>query len=99
MLLRARLLLTLVAALNDKHIRALVIASLVATCRLAPPRHRLTSARGLTFHTTVRGVDRVHRNAAVGRANALPAIASGFADRDIFVVGVANLADGRHALD
>jgi hypothetical protein len=59
----------------------------------------VTSARGLTFTTTVRVVDRVHRDTAVGRANTLPAIASGLADGDVLVVCIANLADGRHAFD
>src|SRR5580693_1085905 len=59
----------------------------------------MTSARGFAFATTVRVIDRVHRNTAVGRANALPAVASGFADGNIFVVRVADLADGCHALD
>src|SRR5258705_7261903 len=71
----------------------------MSACRLAPGSDRVTSARGLTFSTTVRVVDRVHRDTAVGGANTLPAIASGLADGDVLVVGVANLANGRHALD
>jgi len=59
----------------------------------------VTSARGLTFTTTVRVIDGVHRNTAVGGTNTLPAVATSLADRDVLVVSVANLADGRHALD
>src|SRR6202034_2644482 len=91
-------LLALIPARHDKHIGPLVITSLIATSRLTPRRHWMTSARGLTFTTTVRVIDRVHRNAAVGWANALPPVASSLTNRDILVIGIANLANGRHAL-
>src|ERR1700731_943820 len=89
----------LAAAADDEHIGPLVVTGLVATRRLSPRSNRVTTARGLTFTTTVRVVDRVHRDTAVGRANALPAVASRLADGDVLVIGVAHLADGRHALD
>ena len=59
----------------------------------------MTAAGGLTFTTTVRVVDRVHRNAAVGGLDATPAVRAGLADGHVLVVRVANLADRRHALD
>src|ERR1700722_2977584 len=101
-LLRARLGVSqklLAAAVDDEHIGPLVVAGLISAGRLAPWGYRVTSARGLTFTTTVRVIDRVHRNTAVRRTNALPAVASGLTDRDILVVRVANLANRRHALD
>src|SRR5580698_11494237 len=101
-LLRARLgiafttgLLLLGATVDDKYVRPLVVAGLVSAGRLAPWGDRVTSARGLTFTTTVRVIDRVHRDTAVGGPNTLPAIASGFADGNVLVVGVSDLADGR----
>ena len=57
----------------------------------------MTTARGLTFTTTVRVIDRVHRDTAVGRTNTLPAITSSLTDRDVLVIGVADLAHRRHA--
>src|ERR1035437_3573002 len=92
-------LFALVAARDDEGIRALVVTRLVSTRRLAPWSYRMTSAGSLAFATTVRVVDRVHGDTAVRRIDALPAIASGLADGDVLVVGVANLADGRHAFD
>ena len=83
---------------DDELIGPLVVARLVAACRLAPRGHRMTSAGGLAFAAAVRMVDRVHGHAAVGRANAQPAVASGLADRNVLVIGVADLADRRHAL-
>jgi hypothetical protein len=46
----------------------------------------------------VRVIDRVHRNAADVRAMALPAIATGFADRDVLMLGIADGTDGRATL-
>src|SRR5665213_4424513 len=63
---------------HDEFVGALVVARLVAARRLAPRRHRMASARGLAFAATVRVIDRVHRNAAVMRALAHPALAAGF---------------------
>src|SRR4051812_10397652 len=59
----------------------------------------MTAARGLAFTTAVRVIHRVHHDAAVGRLDSHPALAPGFADGDVLVIGVANLADGRHAID
>src|SRR3984885_493962 len=96
----AEMLFSLLAApLHDEDIRPLVVAGLVSAGRLAPGGNRVTAARGLAFTTTMRVVDRVHRDTAVGGANTLPAVASGLTDGLIFVFGVAYLADGRHAVD
>src|SRR6185312_4208664 len=91
-------LFALVTPRHNEHIRALVVPRLVTTRRLTPRRHRVTSARGLTLTTAVRMVDRVHRHTTVGWANTLPAVASGLSDRHILVIGIANLANRRHAL-
>src|SRR5450759_3297634 len=89
----------LAAAVDDELVGALVIARLVAARRLAPRRHRVTSARGLAFAAAVRVVDRVHGHAAIVRTLAQPARAPGLADGNVFVVQVANLPDRRHAID
>ena len=54
---------------------------------------------GLALATTVRVVDRVHRQAADGGADAQPAALARLADADDLVLDVAELADGRAALD
>src|SRR5580658_9442767 len=53
-------------AADDECIGPLVVARLVAACRLAPRGHRMKAARGLPLAAAVRIVARVHRNAAVG---------------------------------
>ena len=53
----------------------------------------MTTTGGLTLTTTVRVVDRVHRDTADGRADALPALAAGLAPVDVRLLGVADLAD------
>jgi ribosomal protein S19 len=57
----------------------------------------MASARGLTFTTAVRVIDRVHRDAAIVRHLPQPAGFTGLAERNVFMFDVANLADGRHA--
>src|SRR4051812_37161328 len=92
-------LLAFVRAVDDEDIRALVVACLVASCRLSPGSNGMTTAGGLALTTTVRVVDRVHGDTAVGRTNSLPAIAACLADRNVLVIGVAHLANRCHALD
>src|SRR5664279_3493624 len=58
-----------------------------ATFGLTPRRDRVTSTGGLAFAPAERVVDRVHRHTAGLRTNALPTVASGFADLDQFVFG------------
>src|SRR6201986_1134163 len=97
-----RLLLPLVlaaaTAAADEPVTGLVLPAGTAL-RLAPRAHRVTTARALALATAMRVVDRVHGNAADGRALALPAVAARLAELDVAVLGVADLADGRAALD
>src|ERR1044072_3877363 len=94
----ALLLLPGVAARHDEFLRLLVGTGLLALGRLAPRRHRGTAARGAAFAAALRGIDWVHRNAAVVRTVPEPALAAGLADRGVHVVGVRHRTDGRHAL-
>src|SRR5262245_15616149 len=87
----------LAAAVHNELVRALVVARLVATGRLAPWSHRVPATGGLAFTATVRMVDRVHRHTAVGRSDSHPTLTTGLADRDILVVHIRDLTDGRHA--
>src|ERR1700689_5021741 len=89
--------LLFLGAADDKRIGPLVVACLVTARRLSPRGDRMTAAGGLAFAAAVRVIDRVHGNAAVAGANALPTVPPRLADRYIFVVGVAYLADRRHA--
>src|SRR5262249_32904658 len=70
-------------------------ARALAECRHAPRGDRMPAALRLALAAAVRVVDRVHRGAAHGRALALPAAAPRLAARDVLVVDVADLADGR----
>ncbi len=62
-------------------------------------RRRVASAGGLAFAAAHRVVDRVHRDAAVVRPPAHPAVAAGLSDRHVLVLEVADLPDRRVALD
>src|SRR6185503_20516983 len=83
--------------LEDHPLRALVAARLVAACRLAPRRHRISAARSLAFTATVRMVHRVHGHPANVRAQTFPARTPGLTERNVLVLDVADLADGRLA--
>src|SRR5689334_11476660 len=97
-----RLLLPLVlaaaTAAADQPVTGLVLAAGTAF-RLAPRADRVATARALALATAVRVVDRVHGDATNRRPLALPAVTAGLAELDVAVLGVANLADGRAALD
>ena len=80
---------------HDHILRALVVTRLVAARRLSPGRYRIAAARSFTFAAAVRVIDRVHRDAANVRPHSLPARAAGFTERNIFVLDVADLSDGR----
>src|SRR6185437_3685388 len=84
---------------DNELVCALVVARLVAACRLAPRGHRMPSARGFALTAAVRMVDRVHGYAAIHRLLAQPDISSGLADGHVFVVHIADLPDRRHAID
>src|SRR4051812_18991316 len=64
-----------------------------ATLWLAPRAGGVATTGGLALTATVRVVDRVHRDAADGRALALPPHAAGLAPVDVGLLGVADLAD------
>src|SRR5688572_21177116 len=59
----------------------------------------MTAARGLALTAAERVINRVHRHAADVRALPEPAVAPRLADRHVLVIGVADLADRRDALD
>src|SRR5690606_8266699 len=84
-------------SVSDDHvIGPLVAPGLVTACRLAPGRHRVTAAGGLALTAAVRVIDRVHSNTAYFRTFALPAISSRLTERNVFVLGVADLTDSSH---
>src|SRR5215467_4482250 len=87
-------LLPRVAARDDELGGGLVLAGLLALGREAPWGDRMAAALGAA---AVRVVHRVHGDAAVVRHAALPAHATGLADRDVHVIGVRHCADRRHA--
>src|ERR1044072_7483010 len=80
------------AILEDHHLRALVAARLVAACRLAPGRHRITSTGSLAFAAAVRVVHRVHRHAANLRTQTFPARTTGLTERNVLMLDIADLA-------
>src|SRR5664279_4156812 len=77
---------------NDQLVAGLVRPA-GTTLRLAPRAHRVPATGRLALTTTVRVVDRVHRDATHGRALALPAHPAGLAPVDVGLLGVADLAD------
>src|SRR5208283_4835233 len=87
------------AVLHDERIGPLIVPRLVATCRLAPWGHRMTSAGGLAFTAATRMVHRVHRNAAIMRTLPYPTRASRLAPGDVFVVGVPDLSNRRQTVE
>src|SRR6185437_4811115 len=97
-----RLLLPLVlaaaTAAADQPVTGLVLPTGTAF-RLTPRADRVATARALALATAVRVVNRVHRDASHGRSLPLPAVAARLAELDVALLGVADLADGRAALD
>src|SRR5690606_32079081 len=75
-----------------------LVARLVRTAGpaldLTPGADRVATTGGLALTTTVRVVDRVHRDTADGGALALPPHTAGLAPADVGLLGVADLADG-----
>src|SRR6266700_3695416 len=88
--------LLLTPAIHNKLVRSLVVARLESARWLAPRSYRMPPARSLAFAPAVRVIDRVHRNAAIVRALAHPALAPGFAQRNILMIAVADRPDRRH---
>src|SRR5690349_15803321 len=89
------LLLALLAdgATTDDELVALLVGATGTALGLTPRADRVATTGGLALTTTVRVVDRVHRDTADGRAHALPALAAGLAPVDVRLLGVADLAD------
>src|SRR5258708_24368941 len=84
---------------DNELVCALVVARLVAASRLAPGCNGMASAGSLALTAAMRMVNRVHGHAAIDRLLAQPDVAAGFADGNVLVVHVADLSDGRHAID
>src|SRR5882757_5334235 len=89
----------LAAPLDDHAVGALVLAGLEALRQLPPRRARVAATGGTTLAAAHRVVDGVHGDAAVVRAAALPARASGLADVNAAVLDVADLTDGGAAIE
>src|SRR5579864_1442362 len=58
----------------------------------------MPSTGSFSFTTPVGMVDRVHRDTSVHWTPSQPTSASRFADRDVLVIDIADLADRRHAV-
>src|SRR3954464_2009776 len=89
----------LAAVLDDHRVGSLVLTRLEALGQLAPWRAGMAAARGTAFAAAHRVIDRVHGDAAVVRAAPLPAGAAGLADVHAAVLDVADLTDGRAAVE
>src|SRR5918998_2481265 len=85
------------AVAHDHLLRALVVARLVAARRLAPRGDGVASARSLALAAAVRVIDRVHRDAANLRPQAVPARAARLAETHVLVLDVPDLPDRRVA--
>src|SRR5260370_9951682 len=79
------------APADDQIVRRLFLARLVSLGGLAPRRLGMVSFR-LALATAVRMVYRVHRNSAHMTALAEPSRAPSLADRNIFMIEIADLA-------
>src|SRR5581483_3770446 len=87
------------AGADDQLVGLLVLAAgALAERRHAPRRHRVAAALRLALAAAVRMVDGVHRGPAHCRPLAAPAATPRLAAGDVLVVDVADLADGRAAL-
>src|ERR1700760_4445012 len=84
---------------HNPAISAFVVTGFKSTHRLAPRGHRMTSTRRFTFTTTMRGIDRVHLDAAIVRQASEPARTTGLTQRNVFMLHIADLPDRRHALE
>src|ERR1051326_8796835 len=84
------------SSISDDHLlRALVFTRLVSARRLAPRRHRITAAGSFSFTAAVRVVHRIHRHATHVRANSFPTGTTSLTQRNIFVLDITNLPNGR----
>src|SRR4029079_16082142 len=83
---------TLPAAANDVLARRLVLLSCTAFL-LAPGRSGVASTRALALSAAQGVVDGIHRHASDGGTLVLPAGATGLAERDQLMLGVAHHTD------
>ena len=80
--------------LHDELVALLLVGARLEALRgHAPRRHRVTSTRGAALAAAERVVDRVHGHTTHVRLLAQPAAPTGFADRDVLEVEIADLAD------
>src|SRR5215470_8082340 len=84
-------------AAHDQIVRRLLLARFVSLRRRAPRRLRMVTLR-FALAAAVRMVNRVHRDAAHMAAFAEPSRTPRLADRNIFVVEVADLSNRRAAI-
>src|SRR5574343_389899 len=91
--------LTLMTALNDHAVRALIAAGTVTLGGLTPRVDRYTTFAGATFTTTMRVIDRVHGDTTHRRANTTPALSPRLADLAQVVFLVAHFANRGAAFD
>src|SRR5580692_4568506 len=84
-------------AADDQTVRRLFLARLVSLRGLTPWRLGMISFR-LALTTAMRMVNRVHRDSTHVTALAEPSRAPGLADRNIFMVEIADLADSGAAI-
>src|SRR5262245_53482192 len=88
------------AAADDRRVRRLALrAGLAALGQDAGGAARVAAAGGAALAAAHRVADRVHRGAAVVRLAAHVPLPAGLAQADVHVVGVADGADRRPALD
>src|ERR1700738_918539 len=88
-----------IAPSDNELIRSLVSARLVTHRRLAPGGLRLSTNWCTPLTTTMWMVVRVHRRASNGWTTAHMTGTSSFTDALVFMIDIADLADGRHTKD
>src|SRR5579862_1639468 len=86
------------ATLRNHPVGAPVMPGFRAERGETPRRHRMISLYA-AFAAAVRMVHRIHGHAAHGRPFAVPARPAGLAVRHVFMIEIAHLADGGHAVD
>src|SRR5579872_2532917 len=91
--------LTLVTALDDHRRRALVATGAITLSRRTPRAHRIATCSRLALTTTVRVINRVHRNATHRRADTAPAVRASLADLAQAMLFVTDFTDRCTALD
>src|SRR5689334_5222553 len=81
--------LLVVTTAHNQLIRALILTSLVTFGRSTPWRYRMAPRRGLAFTTTMRVIDRVHRDTTYRWTNTTPTISTRFTDfaQIVFAIG------------